>query len=63
MGMIYDMTNGSFHSQPAQAISVPAREEIVPAPALRLQESPPTVIDHQPHSHDVHLIRALLKKG
>lgn len=63
MGMIYDMANGSFPSQPAQAISVPARDEIVPAPALGLQESSPANFDAQPHSNNIHLIRALLRKG
>jgi hypothetical protein len=64
MGTIYDMANGTFHSPPAQAISAPTREEIIPAPALRLRECPsPADIDAQPHSHNVHLIRALFRQG
>jgi hypothetical protein len=63
MGAIYDMANGMFRSPPAQTISTPASDEIVPAPVLRLQPSSPADIDGQPHPHNVHLIRTLLRKG
>jgi len=61
MGITYDMASGRIQSAPAQEIATPARDEILPALAVR--EVCPAGLEGQAQSHAIHLIRALLGKN
>jgi hypothetical protein len=62
MGIIYDMTNGSFESPPAHDVTTPTHNESVYAPAVRPQEASPADMETRPDARTIHLIRALLRK-
>ncbi len=61
MSIIFDMTGGRIKSPPAENNTVAARDETIPALALREQLS--SGRNEQLRADSIHLIRALINKG